>query len=305
MAMGRWMAENGAILQEERFTWTARGSEFVHGPWGFSWLSWTLHKHTGLFGLRLFNGLCATGALLLLHQAAKNRQARPKAIAFAMFFAAAMLIQNLGFAHVGVSPVRSAGLGPLKPRSMGFMLPLFASTGRLVQPSRLFSRRDCAVGRHDSAAPSTAARGRLCYMLLSLPAPLFSDGSGSQWTHNLDRARQLLLAQSPRAPEWGGGMVGFSAWRIGFDLFLWACLFLKGPNNSPGNRVSACFVLGLAITGGRFIAWFGLAGRYRWPADSTHNGFQSRHEAKPIPESRVGFGIFWAVILLKTCGQNY
>ena len=92
--------------------------------WGFSWLSWTLYKHTGLIGLRLFNGLCASGALLLLYQAARNRKAQPKAIAFAIFFAAGMLIQNLGV------------------RSQTWAFPLFASLVWIVSKPRPLRSRE-------------------------------------------------------------------------------------------------------------------------------------------------------------------
>ena len=40
LAMGRWMAEQGQLLEHEVFTWTAAGTPFVNGTWGFSVLAW-------------------------------------------------------------------------------------------------------------------------------------------------------------------------------------------------------------------------------------------------------------------------
>ena len=98
-------------------------------------------------------------------------------------------------------------------------------------------------------------------------------------------------------PEWWS----FSAWRIGFGLFLWACLFLKGPKQLSWEQSLCVLCFGaLAITGGRFIAWFGLAGavplacRLNATMVSSPGMKQSLYRKVTLI-----FGIFWAVILLK------
>ena len=95
MAMGQEMAQSGQFMQTEAFTWTAQGTPFVHGPWGFSLLSWWIYDLTGLVGLRLFTGFLAGLTVALLGRAAILKGADTRAAAFSCLFAFVLLFQNL------------------------------------------------------------------------------------------------------------------------------------------------------------------------------------------------------------------
>ena len=63
LAMGREMAATGALLEQDIHTFTAQGTPFVNGTWGFSVLAWNLHEALGPNGLRLLNGLAVAAAV--------------------------------------------------------------------------------------------------------------------------------------------------------------------------------------------------------------------------------------------------
>ncbi len=266
MSMGQEMAQSGQFMETESFTWTAQGTPFVHGPWGFSLLSWRIYDLVGLVGLRCFNGFLAGLSVALLGRAAVLRGADTRAAAFSCLFAFVLLFQNLSV------------------RAQTWAYPLFALLIWWIARER---------GRKSNWLMGVAIGCVWANLHGSFPAALVLlglSGIGKAWSErNLKAAFSLWglalafalgscigpngpeiysfvlsnsdLPQARGLSEWNSPeLFSISGARFTAALGLWGVLLWKKPQAiAPRDSLVVLAFAGLGFTGTRFISWFGLA----------------------------------------------
>jgi hypothetical protein len=100
LVQGQWMWAQGALLEQEVFTWTAQGAPYVNGTWAFSLLSYGLYSLGGYDLLRVVNGLAVATAVAVVALAGRARgdgraPADWRAVAAAAIYAWALIFQNM------------------------------------------------------------------------------------------------------------------------------------------------------------------------------------------------------------------
>lgn len=304
--MGQTMAETGQILEEETFTWTAPGTSFLHGPWGFSWLSWQLYDKVGLLGLRWFNGLAAASTVLLLARTALLRGIDPRAAAFGCFFAAGLMIQNLTIrSQTWVFPLFAALLWcTSRPRRLRFSLPFLFTLGCLwTNLHGSFPAGLVAIGALGAGATldSKSLRAAAPFVLSGI-----AFGAGTLvGPYGLDIYGYVLNNSSaPEArglSEWGAPeLTSFAGARLVLAFGVWIFLLLRArraPSWSDG-LLSLAFA-GLALTGIRFVAWFGIAAAVPLAAQADRLMSPSQGMQRGLYRRISGaVTLYWAVVLL-------
>jgi hypothetical protein len=307
LAMGREMAQSGSLHQVEEFTFTASGTPFVNGTWGFSVLAWQLFDAFGANGLRLLNGLAVAAAVAGMGLAAQARGVDPRAAAAASLYTWWMLLQNTIV------------------RSQTWVFPIFAALSWLA-----------AARRPPGIALAGGVLGGILWANLhgSFPAGLVAFGAwavGQAWDARDWRAGLTPAAVGlglalgacigPYGPALWGYVLdnstlpvdrGFVEWlppspsefhgiRLFGALGLW--LWLLGRSRSRAPTAWLLLVLGfalLAIRGTRFVAWFGLATAI--PLAECLSASMSREGGLPRRLLRPMQGVLitlWAVLLAK------
>lgn len=307
LAMGREMAATGQLLEQEVHTFTAQGTEFVNGTWGFSWLAWHLHEAIGPNGLRLLNGLAVAAAVAGMGLAARARGADPRAAAAASVYTWWMLLQNtIVRSQTWVFPV-FAGLSWLaaKPRPHGV-----AAVGGVLGgavwanlhgsfPAGLVAFGAWAVGQAWDArdwraglTPALVAAG------LAVGACIGPYGPGL-WGYVLDNsslpvARGFVEWLPPSPTEFHGV-------RLYGALALWLVLLGRSRGRAPTAWLLLLVGFGfLGIRGTRFVAWFGLATAVplaeRLTASMSSEGGMARRILRPF---QVALIALWSVLLFR------
>ncbi|MEC7240777.1 MAG: hypothetical protein VXW32_06030 [Myxococcota bacterium] len=312
LAMGQTMAETGQLLEQETFTWTAPGAEFLHGPWGFSWLSWHVYDAVGLIGLRWINGLAAASTVWIVGRTARLRGADPRAAAFGCFFAAGLMIQNLTVrSQTWVFPLFAGLLWCLaKPRRLRLSLPFVVITGCLwTNLHGSFPAGLVAIGALGAGAVLQSksfkaitpfALAGLCFGLGTLMGPYGADIYGYVLSNSsAPEARGLS--------EWGApSLTTFSGARLAFALVVWALLLVRSPREMDWSDglLSLAFA-GLALTGTRFIAWFGIAAAVPF-AMQVHRLMAPSQGLPPRLYRGIAsaVGLYWAVVLGSALGPK-
>lgn len=263
LAMGRWMAEHGAMLDVERFTFLAEGTPFINGTWGWSLLSYALHQLGGLGALALANGLAVAAAVAWIAAAALRGGARSSHAAIGSLYAWMLMLQNVSvrgqtlayplFAALlwlCAAPIRP-GLALLGGVAIGALwAPLHGSfvAGGLAALALALGRASRAEPWRPAALTALGVGVGAClgpfgpeifrYVLENSALP--SDRAFTEW-----------CAPSPESFE---GARFFAA------VGLW--LGLRGLERGrarAGEGLTLVLFGLLACTGLRFIAWFGLA----------------------------------------------
>lgn len=264
LAMGRWMAEQGQLMEVEAFTWTIPGTPFVNGTWGFSALSWQLHEAFGLRGLQLLNGALVGLAVWLSARSALLLGADRRAAAIGALYAFALLFQNTTV------------------RGQTFVFPLFAAMlwwsmrARSPAGSLLVGvLGGCLWGAlHGSFPAGLAALGLLAASRLRGPGGAWMTPAlvclglavgvcigpygPSIWVYvlengSLPRERNFLEWASPTLRSFEGA-------RFYASLVLWGLLAAASLRRGrlPQGLLPVLAFAALACTGIRFVAWFGL-----------------------------------------------
>jgi hypothetical protein len=307
MSMGQAMAQSGQFMETESFTWTAQGTPFVHGPWGFSVLSWWIHDLAGLVGLRWFNGLLAGLSVALLGRAAVLRGADTRAAAFSCLFACVLLFQNLAV------------------RAQTWAYPLFALLIWWISRER---------GRKSNWLMGVAIGCAWANLHGSFPAALVFlglSGIGQAWSArdlkaafsfgSLALAFALGTCIGPNGPEIYSFVLsnsnlpqarGLSEWnspalfsvsgaRFTAGLGLWAVLLLKKRQAiAPRDILVVLAFAGLGFTGTRFISWFGLASSVPL-ALALSAGMRPSKGMPPqvYRRFRMGLALCWSVLMVR------
>ncbi len=305
LAMGRHMASTGALLEQEVFTFTAQGTPFVNGTWGFSLLAWWLFESIGPNGLRLLNGLAVAGAVAGMGLAARARGADPRAAAAASLYAWWLLLQNtIVRSQTWVFPIFAA-LSWLAARPRPGPLAL---AGGVVGgaawaslhgsfPAGLVAFGAWAVGQawdeRDWRAGRTPA---LVALGLALGACIGPYGPGL-WGYVLDNsslpvARGFVEWLPPSPTE-------FHGIRLYGALALWLVLLGRSRGRAPTAWLLLLLGFGfLGIRGTRFVAWFGLATAVplaeRLSQALSSDGGLPRRLLRPL---QIGLVALWAVLL--------
>jgi hypothetical protein len=266
MAMGQEMAQSGQFMQTEAFTWTAQGTPFVHGPWGFSLLSWWIYDLTGLVGLRLFTGFLAGLTVALLGRAAILKGADTRAAAFSCLFAFVLLFQNLAV------------------RAQTWAYPLLALLIWWIAKERTAKSSGwigVAIGCVWANLHGSFPAALVLLGIMGLGRALDDKDIKKAWPlWGLAAAFALGTCIGPNGPgiysfilsnselpqarglsEWNSPeLLSISGLRLSAALVLWALLLLKKPKalSWADTGVVLAFA-GLGLTGTRFISWFGLA----------------------------------------------
>lgn len=263
LSMGRWMAEHGALLETETFTWTAEGTPFVNGTWGFSLAAYHLHELIGLNGLRLLNGAAVAAAVLFVIRAGIASGFDRRAAAVAGFVCWALLLQNTVVrGQTWVFPV-FAGLiwWVASERGRAATVALAVSAGALWGAlhgsfgAGVVFFTLTALGRRidgeDWRTPGLVAAGLFVGACLGPYGPAI-------WLYvveNSDLPRQRDFVEwYPPDPN------TFEGFRFLVVLGGWWILAGTQDKQRPWADllVLAAFAY-LALSGTRFIAWFGLA----------------------------------------------
>ncbi len=259
LAMGRWMAEHGQLMEQEVFTWTIPGSDFVNGTWGFSLLSWTLHEVLGLRGLQLLNGALVTLAVWLSARSALLLGADRRAAAIGALYAFALLFQNTTVrGQTFVFPLFAALMWwSVRPRKPLWSLAIGVLAGAVWGalhgsfPAGIAALLLLGAGRLRGPGgpwmtPWLVAIGLVVGVCIGPYGPAI-------WLYVLDNG---ALPRERDFVEWYSPTIhSFEGARFYAALLVWAVLLLR-------RRRDALLVVGfgaLACTGIRFVAWFGLA----------------------------------------------
>jgi hypothetical protein len=266
LAMGRWMTEHGRLLEEEVFTWTAAGTPFANATWGFSVLSWKLHEAIGLDGLRLLNGGLVAAALFCLARACLASGAQPRAAAMATLYAWALMLQNtvirgqtwVFLCMAGVVWLVARERSPGKVAVAGVAIGCAWANLHGSFPAGIVLAGAIGAGKFLETRQLASARTPLIAAgALALGACIGPYGPGIwafvQDNSALPRARDFVewYPPDPRAFE---GARFYSA------LALWIFLLGRRQTRTPIAHLLLLVGFGfLAVSGTRFIAWFGLA----------------------------------------------
>ena len=266
LSMGRWMVEHGALLEHEVFTWTAGGTPFVNGTWGFSLLSYLLHEAVGLYGLRLLNGVAVALAVLFVIRACLARGIDRRAAAVAGFVAWALVLQNTVVrGQTWVFPI-FAGLVWLAARPRHPALALFAGVlgGALWAPLHgsfgagvvFFALAGLGAALDDRPGREIATPWLIC-IGVAIGACLGPYGPAI-WLYVLDNS---ALPRERDFVEWyPPDPSTFEGMRFLVVLGGWWILAGLQRRRRPWADLLILLAFGLlGLSGTRFIAWFGLA----------------------------------------------
>jgi len=266
MLMGQSMEETGVFMDVEQFTWTAQGTEFLHGPWGFSVLSWKIYSLAGLVGLRLFNGLLAALTVTLIGRAAVLRGADYRAAAFSCLFCFAMLFQNLSIrAQTWVYPLFAALIWWLaRPRPTRWSVPFALSLGCIWAnlhgsfPAALVLIGLVGLGQAWQDRSVQAAKPAAWIALAFLVGTCIGPNGPEIYSYVLSNSG---LPEARGLSEWSNPeFLSVKGGRLGLALVLWTVLILKKPRAMEARDLLPVLAFaGLALTGTRFISWFGMA----------------------------------------------
>ena len=266
LAMGREMAASGALLEEEVFTWTAQGTEFVNGTWGFSVVAHALHELGGPNLLRFLNGLVVAATVAAIGLAARSRGADPRAAAAAAVYAWWMLLQNTILRSQTWVFLVFAALSWLAARPRK---PAVALLGGLVGgcvwanlhgsfPAGLVAFGAWAVGQAwDERDWRAGLTPGLVALGLALGTCVGPYGPGLwgyvQSNGTLPVARGFVEWLPPSVTELHGirffGAIGLWLWLLG-----------RARRRVPTAWLLLLLGFGLlGVRGTRFVAWFGLA----------------------------------------------
>jgi hypothetical protein len=307
MAMGQEMAQSGQFMERDSFTWTAQGTPFIHGPWGFSLLSWWIYDCAGLFGLRLFNGLLAALTVALLGRAAVLRGADTRAAAFCCLFAFTLLFQNLAVrAQTWVYPLFAVLIWWVSVRRppkahwlVGVLVGCLWANMHGSFPAGLVFLALTGAGlvwtTHDLKDAKTPIILALAFVAGTCIGP---NGPGIYGfvlsNSDLPQARGLSEWNSPQ-------LLSISGMRLTLALSLWAILIFKTPRAlAARDWLPVLAFAGLALTGTRFISWFGLASAV--PLALRLSKSMTPSPGMPLPLLRRFFlvlSLFWVLFLVR------
>jgi hypothetical protein len=288
------MSQHGQLLETEVFTWTIPGTPFVNGTWGFSALSYGLFSLLGLRGLQLINGALVALSVWLSARTARLLGADPRASAIAGFIAFALMFQNTTV------------------RGQTFVFPLFAALMCFAVKKRA-PALSLAVGvaagalwgsLHGSFPAGLAAMGLLVLggrwqtpLLVGIGLAVgvcIGPYGPAIWLYVLDNGS--LPAERDFVEWYRPSLRSFEGARFYLVLVVGAALLLRRRTRESW-LVFGGFAL-LALSGVRFIAWFGLAAAPFIAAAlplSTDRGLPKRI-VRPV-EALVT--VMWALFLVK------
>ncbi len=266
LAMGRWMAQEGQLLEQEVFTWTAQGTPFLNGTWAFSVVAWKIHEALGPDALRLLNGLLVAICVGVLGLAARAAGADARAAAIGSLYAFALLLQNTvvrsqtwAFAIFGllvycvvverkawVAAGTGLVLGALWANLHGSFPAGLVFLGALCV-GRAFDARDWRA----ASTPLWAGAGLLLGSCVGPYGPEIWAYVRSNSGLPVERGFVEWYAPSPTA---------FEGARFYGAIVLWIVLTWRERKRPPTADLLLLVGFGvLAATGTRFVAWFGLA----------------------------------------------
>lgn len=307
LAMGHWMVDQRALLNEEIFTWTAHGTGFANGTWAFSVLSWLVFDALGLDGLRLFNGAMVALAVGLIARASLSADADPRAAAMAALYAWAMTLQNTVIrGQTWVFPL----LGLLawisaRPRSNRLLVPAGVLIGFAWSnthgsfPAGLAFIGALGVGCAWENRSLTAARTPLVLAAAMIVGVCIGPNGTGVWAYALENAR---LSRAREFVEWlPAPLWSLKTARLTGAFLLWGVLVYREKSRIPIAHLLILIGFGfLATTGSRFIAWFGLASSL--PLAKTLSYRMTPERGVP---TRLGYPIagllvvLWALFLIR------
>ena len=307
MAMGQDMAQSGQFMEIESFTWTAKGAPFIHGPWGFSLLSWWIYDCAGLFGLRAFNGLMAAFTVALLGRAAILRGADTRAAAFSCLFVFMLLFQNLAVrAQTWAYPLfalliwwGSIRRPPKADWIMGVIIGCLWANIHGSFPAALVFLALTGAGHVWKTRDLRAAKTSIILFLAFAAGTCIGPNGPGIYEFGLSnsgrpRARGLSEWSSP---QW----FSISGVRLALALSLWALLTIKRPRAlAPNDWLPVLAFAGLSFTGTRFISWFGLASAV--PLSLQLSKGMTPSPGIPLPLLRkffLVFGLLWTLMLVR------
>jgi hypothetical protein len=283
VAMGRWMLLHRAFLDHDVFTYTVAGQPFLDGTWGFALLSAEMDALVGTDGIRFLFALSVAATCVLVARVARRAGAAPGASAVASLYAWLLLLQNtaprgqtlcfllfLAFQALVARPP-PAWLGVILAALVG---ATWASLHGSFPVACFFA---LAV-----AAGAIVERRRL---RASLPALLLLGGLlAGTFVGPLGPAILSYIGQNIALPsdrgltEWAPPQLfAFDGARLALAFALWLVLIARafvawrrkplvaaagGDRTFPLPPADILVLLGfsaLALSGTRFIAWFGLA----------------------------------------------
>ncbi|MCP4808920.1 MAG: hypothetical protein GY913_00275 [Proteobacteria bacterium] len=264
LVMGRWMAEHGALLEHETITWTAAGTEFVNGTWGFSVASYWLLDAIGLDGLRLLNGLAVSCTVLFVGLAAIARGADRRAAGIAAFVCWTLLLQNTVVrGQTWVFPLFAALLWlAARPRRAALALLAGVIGGAIWAPLHGSFAAGIVGFAALAAAPLVDDKPLRASITPALIAVGLAIGAclgpyGPEiWLYVFDNSalprERDFLEWYPADPE------RFEGLRFFLVAGLW-CVLASVQDRRRGDLLLVLAFGILALSGTRFIAWFGIA----------------------------------------------
>lgn len=90
LSAGRWMAEHGAVIRHEWFTYTLRGRPYIDLHWLYQWGVWALYRAGGTLALVLGHLTAALAAMGMAARRTRMRNGRFTAIGGALLFVFAL-----------------------------------------------------------------------------------------------------------------------------------------------------------------------------------------------------------------------
>lgn len=305
LSMGRWMAEHGMLLENEAFTWTAEGTPFVNGTWGFSLAAFHLHEAIGLDGLRLFNGVAVALSVLFTMRACLSRGVDRRAAALAALVAWALVLQNTVVrGQTWVFPVFAAlmWLGarprhPLLALSAGILGgAVWASLHGSFGAGVAFFGLVGAGALLDGRPVRETATAWLIGLGIFLGACIGPYGP-EIWLYVLDNS---ALPRERDFVEWyPADPNSFEGLRLLVVLGGWCVLGAVQERRRPLGDLLILLAFGyLALSGTRFIAWFGLATA---PAlalriSESMGPDRGNHLVRPLS---LALGVAWVVFIAR------
>ena len=311
LAQGRWMVENGALLEQEIFTWTAGGVPYINATWGYCVAGWLLHQLGGLDLLRVFNGVMVAAAVGFIGAAARARGVDGRAAALAALYAWGLMFQNTVIrGQTWVFPVFAAlVLLAARPRRWwvaaggGFAAGVVWNALHGSFPAGIVWAGAMAVGaaaeKRDWRAGATPA---LIGLGLALGACIGPYGPAI-WVYVFEDS---ALSRSRNVGEWlPPDITHFEGARFYGALGLWALLLLRDAlartRRVPWADLLVVIGFGyLATTGTRFVAWFALASAA--PLAARLGATMSAERGFPVRLMKPLYGLFavmWALFIVK------
>ena len=309
VAMGRQMWAQGALLEQDPFTFTLYGQDWQHASWAYAMVCAGSHELWGWQGVR---ALVATAVLLTLGGTwltARRAGAAPAAAAVAVVYAWVLLLQNLG------------------PRGQTLIYPLFLLlVALLLRPPRPVSSAlsGLALGwiwtqLHGSFpigilyAGAVAVGSAVQHRTLRAGIPAAAVGAGfllgsmmgpygpGIWAYvhangAILRGRHILEWYAPSP-------MSFAGLRLWAVIALWAALLLRRRGRMTATHwLLLLGFVAMSLTATRIIAWLGLATAVPLALSLTAPSAQATRAAVLSGRQRAalaGASLLWLGLLVK------